>query len=107
MSEDARDPAFAQLLKELRTARGMTQRTLARASGVGFPYISALERGRQNPPSEAVMRSIAEVLEADPDRLITAAGRLPTDLAAKLAHYETVKELRRTYMPAGVRQRGV
>lgn len=61
-----------QTLKQLRTARGLTLRQLAEATGVHFSTIGNIERGTVA-GRETVVR-LAEALDADPDLLLAEAG---------------------------------
>lgn len=59
---------FAQRLRELRLARGMTQEVLARRADVTVPYEGKLERGGASPGIDLV------------ERLAAALGVSPTEL---------------------------
>jgi transcriptional regulator with XRE-family HTH domain len=78
-----------------RAAKGLGQRELAEACGVGFPYISKIENGREFPSDDLLVR-IAEVLDLDPDELLVVAGRVPQPLMDVLSDHpaEAVKALR-------------
>ena len=52
-------------LKELRTARNMSQKELAKKIGVSQAYVCALELGKRKNPSIEVIRAIARELEVD------------------------------------------
>jgi transcriptional regulator with XRE-family HTH domain len=62
---------MGQRLKELRTARGMTQEALARAAGVGNDAVRNWERGRRTPMLDMAVK-LADALECTLDEL---AGR--------------------------------
>lgn len=87
--------AFGERVRELRKAQGMSQRELADRAGIDFTYLSKIENGRMEPPSEQVIRSVAEELDADADELIVLADKFPSDLAQELKTPERVKALRR------------
>ncbi|MCA0032657.1 helix-turn-helix domain-containing protein [Mesorhizobium sp. B263B2A] len=55
---------FAQNLRALRRARGLSQEELAHQAGIDRTYISALERKVYNPSIDVVDR-LAEVLGVD------------------------------------------
>lgn len=87
-----------ETLKALRTARGLTLRQLATATGVHFSTIGNIERGTVA-GRETVVR-LAEALDADPDLLLAEAGhrtmpfRVLGDIAAgtpidAIEHVET------------------
>jgi transcriptional regulator with XRE-family HTH domain len=87
--------AFGERVRELRKAQGMSQRELADRAGIDFTYLSKIENGRMEPPSEQVIRRVAEELDADADELIVLADKFPSDLAQELKTPERVKALRR------------
>ena len=84
---------FPERLRSLRKEARLSQRDLAERVGVDFTYLSKIENGRVDPPSEAVLKNIsrelAEALGKDEtelaDELITLAGKVPSDLAKTLA----------------------
>ena len=94
---------FPERLRSLRKEAQLSQRDLAERIGVDFTYLSKIENGRVEPPSESVLRGIAkELAEALgeneielADGLITLAGKIPSDLAKTLSRNpEAVKFLR-------------
>lgn len=76
--------AFALLLRRSREARSMTQAALAEACGLTGSYISLLESCRRPPPSDRVLRRLAEVLEVPAEELLRVAHleRAPGDVRA-------------------------
>lgn len=87
---------FGERIRQIRKGLGISQRTLAEASGIDFTYLSKIENGRMEPPSEDVIRRIALALDADADALIVLAGKFPSDLEQELRTPERVKALRRS-----------
>lgn len=87
---------FGETVRELRKARGLNQRDLAGHADIDFTYLSKIENNRMEPPSEEVIRRVAEALDADADELIVLAGKFPSDLAQELKTPERVKALRRS-----------
>ena len=94
---------FPDRLRELRRAARLSQRALAEQVGVDFTYLSKIENGRVEPPSEGVLQRIAKELAGKlgldeielADELITLAGKIPSDLAETLSRNpEVVKLLR-------------
>jgi transcriptional regulator with XRE-family HTH domain len=70
---------FGELLKQLRTEAGMSQRDLAARLGVDFTYISKLENGKTDyAPSQKILREIAALFGVDGDWLIFKAGKIPS-----------------------------
>lgn len=82
------DQSFGRRLQELRRGR-FTQRKLAERVGIDFTYLSKLENGRGEPPSEATVRRLAEELDADPDELLALAGKISAELRARAAEDPT------------------
>ena len=86
---------FGERVRELRKEQGMSQRELADRAGIDFTYLSKIENGRMEPPSEEVIRRVAGALDTDADELIVLADKFPSDLAQQLKTPERVKALRR------------
>ena len=86
---------FGRRLRDLRKQKNVSQRDLATQVGIDFTYLSKIEGGRSAPPSEEVIRHIAQVLDADADELINLAGKVPKDLKAVLEESPQAVELLR------------
>jgi len=86
---------FGRRLRDLRKQKNISQRDLAAQVGIDFTYLSKIEGGRLAPPSEDVIRHIAQVLKADEDELINLAGKVPKDLKAVLEENPQAVELLR------------
>lgn len=59
------DEAFAQKMKRLRQARGMTLQQLSSATGISPSYISRLERSEKQCPSFPILVELARALKVD------------------------------------------
>lgn len=69
--------SFGETIKELRKLRRMTQRDFAESLGVNFTYISKIENDKlEVPPSESLIRRMANILEADAEQLLDLAGKV-------------------------------
>ncbi|MDA8219815.1 MAG: helix-turn-helix transcriptional regulator [Dehalococcoidales bacterium] len=71
---------FAQLLKALREASGLSQRALARAAQINPAIISRMEGGERGPSGPAQVFAIARALslgQQDTDALLASAGFWP------------------------------
>ena len=75
---------FGQYLRQLRKAKGISQRELAEKSGVDFTYLSKLETGVRPPPSAKTIVALARVLDADIDELLGAAKKIPSNLMERV-----------------------
>lgn len=74
--------AFAARVRELRTARGLSQGEFAELSGMHRTYISAVERGRRNVALLNVLR-LAKALDTDPAALVDGLELSEDELSAK------------------------
>jgi len=86
---------FGRRLRELRKHKKISQRDLATQVAVDFTYLSKIEGGRLAPPSEDVIRRLAQALDADENELINLAGKVPKDLKAVLEESPQAVELLR------------
>ncbi len=87
-------------LRAARQAKHLTAKKLARAVGVGYRYISAIQNGRARPSDELIERmakalgvGVEEISMVPPDpilqRIIDRYHRMPVDLqAAAYAEFE-------------------
>lgn len=63
------EQTFAQVLRDARTERGLSQEGLALESGYHRTYVGMIERGRMN-PTLRTMLSLAAVLEMPAAELV-------------------------------------
>jgi len=72
---------FGQTIRQLRRGQRLTQRDLAeRVQALGlkadFTYISKIENDRlEVPPSEALIRGLARILQTDAESLLDLSGK--------------------------------
>lgn len=69
---------FAENLKDIRTAKGITQKQLANACNLSPQCISALETGRNNPTASS-LAIIANALQVDLTELLEPNEQIFTD----------------------------
>jgi PAS domain S-box-containing protein len=87
---------FGERVRELRQAKGLTQRDLAKKAGISYAYISKLETGSMSPPRHKVIQTLAKILGAsdkEADDLFGLAGKIPHDLLGKV-DAQTIRVLR-------------
>lgn len=86
-----------QQLKAARTISGMTVRELADKIDVSASHLSRIECDVPNTsPSEDLLVRIADVLDIDPDDMLAAFGRVPSDLAEFVAESgDNIRAVRR------------
>jgi transcriptional regulator with XRE-family HTH domain len=71
---------FSERIRELRKARGLSQRALAAKVKVTFGYISKIENANLDfgdYPSDDVIRKIATALGIEADELLLLAEKIP------------------------------
>jgi PAS domain S-box-containing protein len=100
---------FGQRVRELRQAKGLTQRELAREAGISFAYVSKLETSTMPPPRHKVITALASVLGAsdkETDELFGLARKIPHELMGKV-DAQTIRMLRSmgNELEAGQRRR--
>ena len=78
---------FGDRIRELRKAKGYSLRQLAPLVGVGFSYLSKVERGRldfEGTASESLIHRLADVLDGDEEELLIFAGRIPDSIVERI-----------------------
>lgn len=98
--------AFGDHLRERREAlyasdRKFSLRQVAARAGIQPTYLSKLERGELDPPSEKTTLALARELGEDPDVMLALAGKVSTELQAIIrkhpkAFAELIRELNNT-----------
>lgn len=89
---------LGQLIASTRNAHGLGLRAMARKIGRSPSFLVMIEKNEPPPGvAEETLRRIADVLELDPDHLITLAGKTPDDVVPvdelEVAIYRLVKKL--------------
>jgi HTH-type transcriptional regulator, competence development regulator len=85
MTQAERNLAFGTKILELRTALGLSQRKLGEQVSLSSGFLSRLERGLYDPPSEDKIKALAAALRTNPDSLLGLAGRASSDVTAQIA----------------------
>jgi transcriptional regulator with XRE-family HTH domain len=73
------DPSLGVALRELRTARALTQETTAQLAGITTGTLSRIESGRENPSWSTVSR-LAAALEVSLGELGRTVDRILRDV---------------------------
>ncbi len=100
--------SFGSYLRRLRRTKGMTQRDLAERVGVDFTYLSKVENDTPGftSLSEETLTKVARALDADPDVVITRAGKIPSDVRRILIDdFSLIKEIRSQRSPRKTRRK--
>jgi transcriptional regulator with XRE-family HTH domain len=78
---------FGQKLRDLRKAKGLSQRALAEIVGINFTYLSKIENEKLDFaqfPSEPLIRSLGDALDADVDELLLLAQKIPDPIEKRV-----------------------
>lgn len=78
---------FGSRVREIREARGFTQRELADRLNVSVSYISKVENERLHfgdYPSEKFIHKLADELNADEDELLILTDRVPPSIRQRI-----------------------
>lgn len=78
---------FGPRVKELRTARGLTQKQLSERMAVSVSYICKVETGRLHfgdYPSDKFIHKLAGELKADEDELLLLADKVPPTIQKRI-----------------------
>lgn len=76
--------SFGQIIRELRKAKELSLRELAKTIGVSAPFLSDVELGRRF-PSEKVLSSLAQALNMPLEELRKHDPRFPVEELKRLA----------------------
>ena len=71
---------LADIIKEAREKKGISQRELARQIGVGNNTIARLENGERKSTNALTLKKMANVLNLDLRKLMTIAGFSEEDI---------------------------
>lgn len=93
---------FGEALKNLRREANISQRTLADEAGVDFSYVSKLENGRLPAPAADTVVRICEVLGVPPERLLSLAGKLPTEVQEAVGGSAAAQQFMRNAQQLGI-----
>ena len=75
---------FGTFVREKRLDKNIRLNNFAKMVGVSAPFISKMEVGDWNAPSEATIIKIAEKLNINADYLLALAGKISTENKQKL-----------------------
>lgn len=71
---------------------GISQRDLARQTGIDYSYISKLENGTTPPPAEETILALSNNLKLDFIDLMFAAGKMPSVLTELILSDKEIQE---------------
>jgi transcriptional regulator with XRE-family HTH domain len=91
--------AFGEFVRAQRRLAQVSQRNLARMSGVSDSYLSQIERGNYR-PSPQVVKALATAFNLEPKQLYTMLGFMDDDEGAAPAGVEQAIQLDAALDPA-------
>lgn len=71
---------FGTYIRQKREAREIPLNDFARQLGISPAYWSRIEREKENPPKDELIKKAAEILGEDVDEAFIEASRLPPDM---------------------------
>jgi len=89
--------SFGTVLSTARKKHNLSQKQVAEAvkkedgQSISPQYLNDLEHDRRNPPSEPLMKQLAERLELSLDYLTFLAGQLPDEIRQRSASPDQVE----------------
>lgn len=78
---------FGQRIRELRTAKHLTQRDLAGRVDINFTYLSKIENDKlehDQSPKEETIRRLAAELDGDFEELMLLARKIPSQIRERV-----------------------
>ena len=94
--DDDQLAAFGEFVRAQRRLAQVSQRNLARMSGVSDSYLSQLERGNYR-PSPQVVKALAQAFNLEPKQLYTMLGFMDDDGQTRVALFNLLLEPPRWY----------
>ncbi len=70
---------FGSRIRELRVKKDLNLRDFAQRIGIDFTYLSKIENGKVEPPSEKIIRVMAKELDVDAEELLALAGKFSSE----------------------------
>lgn len=72
--------SFGAFIRQKREAKGIQMNDFAAQLKLSPAYWSRVERDKENPPKDELIRKAAEILGENPDEAFIEASRLPPDM---------------------------
>lgn len=88
---------FGEAITQARKDQKLSQKQVAAGTlkedgqAISAQYLNDIEHDRRNPPSEFIVRQLADALDLDLDYLLFLAGRFPSDVLEMSRDQEGVK----------------
>ena len=94
---------FGEAITQARKDRTLSQKQVAAGTlkedgtAISPQYLNDIEHDRRNPPSENIVRQLADTLDLELDYLLFLAGRFPSDVLKMPRDQEGVKMAMRAF----------
>ena len=94
---------FGEAITQARKDRKLSQKQVAAETlkedgqAISAQYLNDIEHDRRNPPSEHIVRQLANILDLDLDYLLFLAGRFPSDVLNMPRDQEGIKTAMRAF----------
>ena len=101
---------FGAAITQARKNKGLSQKRVAAGTvkedglAISAQYLNDIEHDRRNPPSEHIVRQLADALDLDLDYLLFLAGRFPSDVLEMSRDQEGVKTAMKAFRRSLSRQ---
>ena len=88
---------FGEAITRARKDKKLSQKQVAAGTlkedgqAISAQYLNDIEHDRRNPPSEYIVRQLADALDLDLDYLLFLAGRFPADVLEMSRDQEGIK----------------
>jgi transcriptional regulator with XRE-family HTH domain len=82
-----RSMRFGERVRDLRIAKGLSQRKLGERLGVSFTYVSKIENEKLDSgdsPSEQLICKIAKAIDVDEEELLILAKKIPAAIRRRI-----------------------
>ena len=87
--------SLGAVLREYRRAAGLSQRELAKRTGLDFSYISKIENGRLPPPAADTIVLICQAMEIPAEELLALTGKIPSEVQQTVSTSKVAQEFLR------------
>ena len=94
---------FGEAITQARKDKKLSQKQVAAETlkedgqAISAQYLNDIEHDRRNPPSEHIVRQLADTLDLDLDYLLFLAGRFPSDMLEMSRDQEGIKTAMRAF----------
>ena len=94
---------FGEVITQARKDKKLSQKQVAAGTlkedgkAISAQYLNDIEHDRRNPPSEYIVRQLANTLELELDYLLFLAGRFPSDVLKMPRDQEGIRTAMRAF----------